>query len=31
VGASTRPGTGVPLVTIGARLVAERIAREVGA
>ncbi len=30
VGASTRPGTGVPLVTIGARLVAERIAREVG-
>jgi len=31
VGASTRPGTGVPLVTIGARLVADRIAREVGA
>jgi phytoene desaturase len=31
VGASTRPGTGVPLVTIGARLVAERIGREVGA
>ena len=30
VGASTRPGTGVPLVTIGARLAAERIAREVG-
>ncbi len=30
VGASTRPGTGVPLVTIGARLVAERIRREVG-
>jgi phytoene desaturase len=30
VGASTRPGTGVPLVTIGARLVAERIGREVG-
>ncbi len=30
VGASTRPGTGVPLVTIGARLVADRIAREVG-
>ena len=29
VGASTRPGTGVPLVTIGARLVAERIGREV--
>src|SRR5918994_919820 len=28
VGASTRPGTGVPLVTIGARLVAERIGRE---
>ena len=26
---STRPGTGVPLVTIGARLVAERIGREV--
>ncbi len=31
VGASTRPGTGVPLVTIGARLAAERIGREVGA
>ena len=30
VGASTRPGTGVPLVTIGARLVAERMGREVG-
>jgi len=30
VGASTRPGTGVPLVTIGARLVADRIVREVG-
>ena len=30
VGASTRPGTGVPLVTIGARLAAERIVREVG-
>lgn len=30
VGASTRPGTGVPLVTIGARLVAGRIGREVG-
>ncbi len=29
VGASTRPGTGVPLVTIGARLVADRIEREV--
>jgi phytoene desaturase len=29
VGASTRPGTGVPLVTIGARLVADRIGREV--
>lgn len=29
VGASTRPGTGVPLVTIGARLVAERIEREI--
>ncbi|MHB8575750.1 MAG: phytoene desaturase family protein, partial [Dehalococcoidia bacterium] len=28
VGASTRPGTGVPLVMIGARLVAERIARD---
>lgn len=28
VGASTRPGTGVPLVMIGARLVADRIARE---
>jgi phytoene desaturase len=31
VGASTRPGTGVPLVTIGARLVADRIGREVRA
>jgi phytoene desaturase len=31
VGASTRPGTGVPLVTIGAKLVAERIRREIGA
>ena len=30
VGASTRPGTGVPLVTIGARLVARRIGRELG-
>jgi phytoene desaturase len=30
VGASTRPGTGVPLVTIGARLVADRIGREIG-
>ena len=30
VGASTRPGTGVPLVTIGAKLVSERIGREVG-
>ena len=30
VGASTRPGTGVPLVTIGARLVADRIGREAG-
>jgi phytoene desaturase len=29
VGASTRPGTGVPLVTIGARLVADRLGREV--
>lgn len=29
VGASTRPGTGVPLVTIGARLTADRIQREV--
>jgi phytoene desaturase len=28
VGASTRPGTGVPLVMIGARLVAERIMQE---
>jgi phytoene desaturase len=28
VGASTRPGTGVPLVTIGAHLVADRIGRE---
>lgn len=31
VGASTRPGTGIPLVMIGARLVAERIGREQGA
>jgi phytoene desaturase len=30
VGASTRPGTGVPLVTIGARLVAQRIGRDLG-
>ena len=30
VGASTRPGTGVPLVTIGAKLVAERIMRDLG-
>lgn len=30
VGASTRPGTGVPLVTIGARTVANRILREIG-
>ncbi len=30
VGASTRPGTGVPLVTIGAKLVSERIGLEVG-
>lgn len=30
VGASTRPGTGVPLVTIGARTVANRMLREVG-
>jgi len=30
VGASTRPGTGVPLVTIGARLAAERIGRDLG-
>ncbi len=30
VGASTTPGTGLPLVTIGARLVAERIAQEQG-
>ena len=28
VGASTRPGTGVPLVTIGAKLVAGRMGRE---
>jgi phytoene desaturase len=28
VGASTRPGTGVPLVTIGAKLVAERMSGE---
>jgi len=31
VGASTRPGTGVPLVTIGAKLAAERIGRDLGA
>lgn len=31
VGASTRPGTGVPLVVIGAELAAERIKREVRA
>lgn len=30
VGASTHPGTGVPLVTIGAKLTAERIGRELG-
>ncbi len=30
VGASTTPGTGLPLVTIGARLVSERIAAEQG-
>jgi phytoene desaturase len=30
VGASTRPGTGVPLVTIGAKLAAERIGRDLG-
>jgi phytoene desaturase len=30
VGASTRPGTGVPLVTIGAKLVAERMGQELG-
>jgi phytoene dehydrogenase-like protein len=30
VGASTRPGTGVPLVTIGAKLVVARISRELG-
>jgi phytoene desaturase len=30
VGASTRPGTGVPLVTIGAKLAAERLARDLG-
>lgn len=30
VGASTRPGTGVPLVVIGAELAAERIEREIG-
>ncbi|AHY46015.1 phytoene desaturase [Rubrobacter radiotolerans] len=30
VGASTRPGTGVPLVTIGARTVANRMLRELG-
>ncbi len=28
VGASTRPGTGVPLVTIGAKLAAERVGRD---
>jgi phytoene desaturase len=28
VGASTHPGTGVPLVTIGAKLVADRIGRD---
>ena len=28
VGASTRPGTGVPLVTIGAKLAADRIGRD---
>ena len=30
VGASTRPGTGVPLVAIGAKLAAERIGRDLG-
>jgi phytoene desaturase len=30
VGASTRPGTGVPLVTLGAKLAAERIGRDLG-
>jgi len=30
VGASTRPGTGVPLVTIGANLAADRIGRDLG-
>ena len=30
VGASIRPGTGVPLVTIGAKLAAERIERDLG-
>ena len=30
VGASTRPGTGVPLVTIGAKLAAGRIGRDLG-
>src|SRR5829696_2789373 len=30
VGASTRPGTGVPLVTIGAKLAAERVGRDLG-
>ena len=30
VGASTRPGTGVPLVTIGAKLATERIGRDLG-
>ncbi len=29
-GASTRPGTGVPLVAIGAKLAAERIGRDLG-
>jgi len=31
VGASARPGNGVPLVMIGARLAAERILRDLGA
>ena len=31
VGASTQPGGGVPMVLLGARLVAERVAAEVGA
>ncbi|MGH7748423.1 MAG: phytoene desaturase, partial [Candidatus Dormibacteria bacterium] len=30
VGASTQPGGGVPMVLLGARLVAERVAAEVG-